>query len=267
MYPAYNGSGTQFNQNIVVTSTSTGGVRVGANVGTSTLADSKNIIIGGAGFSSGSLQLGGFTPAGTSAKTLTLTGTAILTLGPNSTFAADITTVSPGLYMNGVVFNGVTTLTKTGTSNDAGYGNNTYNGATTITNSGTGFLLMSNNVRDIWNTDANFISSGPGIMYPAYNGSNTQFNQNIVVTSTSTGGVRIGANNGTSILADTKTVTIGSGGFSGGKSTTWKLYSGRHNSSVIDFNRIGNSYTRTCKYFWRKYISNSRGRLFEWQHV
>ena len=27
---------------------------------------------------------------------------------------------------------------------------NTYNGATTITNSGTGYLLMSNNVRDIF---------------------------------------------------------------------------------------------------------------------
>ena len=72
---------------------------------------------------------------------------------------------------------------------------------------------MSNNVRDIFNTDVNFICTGTGTMYPAYNGTNTQFNQNIIVSNTSTGGIRIGANVGTSSLADGKIVSIGSDGF------------------------------------------------------
>ena len=73
--------------------------------------------------------------------------------------------------MNGNTFSGSAIFTKTGASNDGSTGNNTFNGPMSITNSGTGYMLLSNSVKDIYNTDANFAATSGGIIYVAYNGS------------------------------------------------------------------------------------------------
>ncbi len=214
IYAAYNGIDSQFNQNINISSTSTGGIRIGANTGTSTLATGKNINVGSGGVSSGLILIGGLTTS--TNQTFNFTGTSVLQLGPNATFNGDVVANCPGIVLNGATYNGIANFTKTGASNNSGLGNNTFNGATTITNSGTGYIVTSNTTRDIFNTEPNLISTSSGAIYVAYNGTGTQFNQNINVTSIGTGGVYIGASSGTSTLASGKTINVGSGGVSSG---------------------------------------------------
>ncbi len=216
IYPAYRGTNTEFNADIIVNSTGTGGVRIGASTGTSTLADSKKIIIGSEGFSNGTLMLGNFNSLNTNPQSLELTGNGILSLGPASTFEGDIISNTGGLCFNGATFNGIANFTKNGASNDQGIGNNIFNKLTTITNNGTGYILMSSSKKDIFNADVNFTITSSGIIYPGYTGIGNEFNENITVSSSGNGSIRFGQSAGTSVLADGKTISIGSGGFSSG---------------------------------------------------
>ncbi|HNS11879.1 MAG TPA: hypothetical protein PKM97_04640 [Bacteroidia bacterium] len=216
IYPAYRGTQTQFNDNIIVNCTGTGGIRIGANVGSSELAPGKQLIVGPDGFSSGTLTLGNFTSFNTDLQEITLTGNSVLTLGPASSFEGDLITVSGGLCLNGTTFNGKATFTKTGSTNDQGTGNNIFNDTMSVTNEGSGYVLMSNTTRDVYNYPATFSSLGNGIVYVAYRGTDTEFNEEVIVNSTGGGGVRIGASSGTSRIAAGKSIKVGSHGFSGG---------------------------------------------------
>src|SRR5882724_2670907 len=137
IYVSWFSTGTMFNDNIVVNSTGGQGVQFcGGNVtATATLSAGKTISIGGAGFSAGTLLLRQFTQNGATAQNLILTGTGNLTFGPSSSFAGNVTSSSPTLYLNGSTFNGTTNLTKTGTTGDWGQGGNTFNGVCNLTNS------------------------------------------------------------------------------------------------------------------------------------
>ena len=215
IYVAHNGTDTQFNENVFVSSTSTGGVRFGASNGTSLIASGKDILIGTSGFASGALQLGGITFPGSTPRSFSLGTSAVLTLGPSSTFNGDLTSVSGGLCLSGCTFIGKLTATKTGVSNDNGNGNNTYNDTVDITNSGSGYMVMSNSTRDVFNAYTKFTCLG-GAIYVAHNGVNTLFNEQVEVNSTGPGGIRIGASNGTSTLLTGKSIVVGSTGFTSG---------------------------------------------------
>ncbi len=215
LYMAYNGTNTQFNENLIFNSTG-GGIRIGGSNGTSILAADKQLTIGNTGYTSGTLQLSRMSIGGSSDQSLTLTGSAVLTLGPATTFPSDFMAVSPGVSLNGVVFNGDVNITKIGAVNTHGSGNNTYNGTTVITNEGTGFMSFSNSTRDIFNGEVTFNSTGAGVLYVAHNGVNTQFNDHVNVNSTSTGSIRFGSAAGTSILAAGKSIRVGGAGFESG---------------------------------------------------
>ena len=77
-----------YNGNIVVTNSGgSTGIYFNPNAAaSSTLANTKTITIGAAGFSSGNLSLVRFTQLGGTSQALTLTGTGILTVGPTSAF-------------------------------------------------------------------------------------------------------------------------------------------------------------------------------------
>ncbi|NJM26039.1 MAG: hypothetical protein HC859_11680 [Bacteroidia bacterium] len=98
---ARNTAGNIFNGNIQVNSTAGNGVSFGTGNGTSTLAAGRTIAIGVSGFSTGILELRNFTQTGATPQNLTLTGTALLQVGTNSTFNGNVTFVSPQVLLQG----------------------------------------------------------------------------------------------------------------------------------------------------------------------
>jgi hypothetical protein len=215
-----NSAGTIFNNNIVITSTNGGGVQFcGGGTATSTLSAGNTISIGAGGFSAGTLYLRQFTQTGATAQSLTLTGTANLTLGPVSSFGGNLTAASPAFFLNGTTFNGTTNLTKTGTTGDWNAGGNTFNGVCSITNSGSSFWLLGNSSPDIWNSDVTFTDNGSERLLPCWASTGNQFNGNIYVnTSGSAQGIQFcgGNTTATATLAATKTIQPGGTGLTAG---------------------------------------------------
>jgi len=239
--------GNQFNGNIILTQIgSSVGIAFGWSATTSeTQASGKTISIGAAGFNTGYLQIERFTQLGSTPMNLPLTGSASLTFGPTTTIGGNLTATSGSLFFNGATFSGTVNANKTGVTGDNSNGGNIFNGITTITNSGSGQLLLANGTGDQFNTTATFNNTGSNNIYIAYNSSNnifggvttfnnapsantaiyvswlsagTVFNNNIVVSSTFGQGVQFCGGNGTATasLASPNTISIGSAGFSSG---------------------------------------------------
>ncbi len=222
LFVAHVASGTLFNENLIVSSTgSSKGVRFGQNGGSSTLASGKTLSIGGSGFSAGSLRLRNFTQTGSTAQTLNVTsGSAALYLETGSTFNGSVSFTFPQLYLSGSTFQSTASLTKRGATDNSGAGGCTFNSTATIVNSGSGRLNLGTASPDIFNDNLVITCSGSSMIQLAHTAAATQFNGNIELNSTgSSAGIRFGQNGGTSSLASTKTITIGSGGFETGDLT------------------------------------------------
>lgn len=204
-----------YNGNIIVNNTSTGGIYFGTSGGLTTLANTKAISIGSTGFTSGILQLAGFTQAGTTAQALTLTGNAALYAGPSSTFNGNVNFISPQVYLNGATYNGTASIRKSGTTQNNSLGGNVFVGAATIANSGSGIFQLGTSAIDIFN-GLTLTNTGTGGIYPAYNIAGHQFNGNIILNQTTNSGIYFGAGTGTATLAAGKTITVGATGFSSG---------------------------------------------------
>ena len=203
-----------FNDDIVVTSSGTNGIYLGfsSGTGTPTLASGKTIIIGGAGFNSGFLYLGGFTQLGSAPINLNFAGVSTALTLRASTIGGNFTSTSGNLILNGNTFLGSSNFTKTGTANDASAGGNTFNGISSFTKNGTGYLLLGNTTPDIWNSDVSFTNSNSERILPAWNSSGNQFNGNITVSSTgSSTGIQFcgGSTVATATLSATKTINTG----------------------------------------------------------
>ncbi|MBK9048367.1 MAG: hypothetical protein IPL74_17350 [Bacteroidetes bacterium] len=195
-------SNTQFKGNIVLNNTGTGGINFGNSGGTSTLDSGKTITIGSTGFTNDVLLLKQFTQLGNTAQNLTLTGTAVASFN-GSTFNGEITVSSPGILLKISTFNGMSSFTKTGSSNAQSDGGNVFNGVTTISNTGaSGRIRMATVTGDTYNAEATFNSTGQDVQI-AYSGDNTfagniTINSNKVVFNTNTGKVTFtGTNNQT----------------------------------------------------------------------
>lgn len=217
---ADNSAGNQFNGNIELNSTFGGGIYFGNNVsGTSTLAAGRTIGVGSSGVISGNIRLIRFTQVGPTAQTLDLSGIAILTLGPSSSFGGDVDFRSPQLLLNGTTFSGTAYLEKKGATNNAGNGGNIFNSTTTISNSGSGYLLTANTNPDIFNGDLTVTNTGSNIIYLAHNVTGSQFNGNITFNSTLGSGGIYFANNATAdaSLGNGASLLVGGLGFSSGE--------------------------------------------------
>ena len=226
---------TQFNGNVYLNNTSSGGITFGQGTvvtggitgGTSILASGKVITIGDLAWTStGSLTIRNFTQLGTgTTHNLSLTGTTnFLNLQQNNTWNGTIIFKAPQFALTTNTFNGITTLEKTGASANSSAGNNVFNNSTTLINSGTNSFIFSNVTRDVFNDDVTLTSSGTGILYLAQNddaSGSTYFNGNIYLNVSGTGGIRFGQGSivtgaytgGSSILADGKLITTGTIGF------------------------------------------------------
>jgi hypothetical protein len=208
IFVSQNSPSTQFNNDIVVTSTNGQGVIFcNSSTASATLAATYTISIGGAGFSAGQLYLRQFTQTGATAQNLTLTGSSTLQFGPSSNFGGDITSTSPGLLFHSSVFNGVVNSTKNGSVNDQSSGNNTFNAAATFTVTGAGYMMMTNNNPDAYNGNVTFVQTSTGRMYPNYN-NNSTYAGNILVTAPATSGIVFGVGNGTATMTGSGTQTV-----------------------------------------------------------
>lgn len=222
IYLAHNSAGNQFNGNITLNSTlgSAGIYFSNAAGGTSTLNNSSSLNVGGLGFSSGQLRLTRFTQSNPPAPllSLVLTGTALLRIGPSSTFNGDVDFRAPQFELNGAIYNGTTYLEKTGATGNDSNGGNTFNGPTTIANSGSGYFRFALTALDTFNGDLTLTNTGSSTIRMADNFPGTVFNGNIIVNSTFGGGIYFSeSGGGTATLAAGRTISVGGLGFSIGE--------------------------------------------------
>ncbi len=219
IYLAHAVTGNEFNGNLVLNNTGSAlGIRFSNNASgaaTFNAGTTKTISIGGSGFSTGELGLRRFTQTGTSSQTVTLTGsTTQLILGPSSEFNGNVTFTSPRIFLNGTRYNGTAYLEKTAANNDDGTGGNTFNQTATIVNSGSNYFLTGSTNPDIFNGLLVVQNNSSSTIRLADNSAGNQFNGNIELNSTSGGGIYFGNSvNGTSTLAATRTIAVGSSGF------------------------------------------------------
>ena len=242
-----NNSADQFNDNIIVTSTGTGGIRLGHNggTGTPTLASGKTINVGGAGFNSGYLLFGSFTQLGSAPINLNTTGNAAIYIenaNSNCVFGGSFTATAADIYVQGGTFNNTTTLTKTGGIDNHNAG-----------------------VENIFNAPL-FINqqSNSGYFMLGYNSAD-KFNDDIIVTNTGSTnrGIYIGFSGGTGapVLAAGKKISIGATGFNDGFLYLGNLtqlgsaplnlaLTGTSTTLYIRNSNIGGSLTSSSANFW-----------------
>ena len=179
IYVAHQSNGNQFNGNITVSNTA-GGIQFGAGNGKSILAAGKTINTG-SGFSSGTLNLSGFTQIGATAQSLALTGTGTLNLGGGATFNGNVNFISPRLLVANSTFNNITALTKNGSGDNISEGGNVFNGITIITNSGSGSLDLANLLPDTFHADVTINNTGTNRIQVGVSSAGTVFNGNVTV--------------------------------------------------------------------------------------
>lgn len=215
-----NSPGNQINGNLILNSNFGGGIVFGNNtLGTTTLAATKTVSVGGLGATTGNIRFFRFTQVGATAQSLTFTGAATLTVGPATTFGGNVDFKSPRVFLNGATYSGTASIEKTGANNDAGNGGNVFNGTTTLTDSGSGYLMTGNTAADTFNGALTVTNTGSNIIYLAYNTPGNQFNGNITFNSTlGSGGVYIGdLGPATATFANGTSLQVGGLGFSSGE--------------------------------------------------
>lgn len=122
------------------------------------------------------------------------------------------------IKLNGSTFNSTAYFEHKGSAAGTGSGGNTFNGTTTFKNAGTSTFQLAGSNNDTFNGDVYIINASPsGSAYMQLShGATSYFNGNIEVSSSVSYGVSFSsAGNGASYLANGKTISIGSGGFTG----------------------------------------------------
>ena len=178
-----------YHGNVTVENTSLGGIYFGNSGGISTLASGQTLSIGSSGFTDGVLYIGNLTQEGITPQSIVLSSANLIL--QNTNWGGDVTFSAPNITTVGGTFNGVATITKTGSGSDISY-NNTFSEDLLLINTSTGNILFA----DRYDTDL-------------YHG-------NVTVENTSLGGIYFGNSGGISTLASGQTLSIGSSGFTDG---------------------------------------------------
>ncbi len=159
-----------FNGNIVLEATDVNcdGVFFGRDGGSATLAATRTITIGGAGFIGINLYLRNFTQVGPTAQTLEPTVSTFTTIY-DCDWGGDIVFTSPRISTRGTLYRGTLNLTKNGANNDQSLGGNYVTGNCQLVCSGSGYLLMGNSVADTFNLNLDISNTGSNHFYLAHN--------------------------------------------------------------------------------------------------
>ncbi len=247
-------SHNNYNENIVVESSiaNCDGVLFGYSGGTGTLAAGKTITIGGAGFISGQLYLRNFTQTGATAQSLTTTNTANI-YNYDSDWGGNVVFTAPTLVIRGTHFRGTAFLEKTGSTNDAGAGGNTYHQAVTFKNSGSGTLTFGNGTSDSFLSNVTLENVGSNDITLARGGAGHSIAGNLTINNTgSDGDIYIADLAGSSLSVGGNTTVVNSGA-----GANHRIYLGNRGSitfsGTID---ISNSCTATNS---AVYLDNASG--------
>jgi len=247
-------SHNDYNGNIVVESSVAGcdGVLFGYSGGSGTLAATKTITIGGAGFVSGQLYFRNFTQTGATAQSLTTTGTGTI-YTYDSDWGGNVVFTAPSLFVRGTNFQGTAFLEKTGSTNDVGAGGNTYHQSVTFKNSGTGYLTLGNGYSDSFLANVTLENVGSNDITFARGGSGHSIAGNFTINNTSSDGDIFVADLAGSSLSVTGNTTV----VNSGAGTNHRIYLGNRGSvsfgGTLD---ISNSSTATNS---AVYLNNATG--------
>lgn len=178
----------EYSNNIIITNSNASGdgVLFGNGGGSSTLAATRTITIGGAGFVAGSLTLRNFTQTGATAQALAPTGTTLLTIY-DSNWGGDVVFSSPRILSRGTTYSGTASLEKTGATDDRSQGGNTFVGDATLTNSGSGYWRFGEGTLDAFNANVDIVNSGSRHFYFAYSGAGHSVAGELTSTNSGTG--------------------------------------------------------------------------------
>ncbi|WP_107039159.1 T9SS type A sorting domain-containing protein [Brumimicrobium mesophilum] len=113
-------------------------------------------------------------------------------------------------------FYSVINATQTGGTNTAGSGGNIFHDEVAFTNTGSGYFYFGFTNPDEFNGEVKLFNTGISSLRLAAGSVGTQFNEDIEVNSSNGIGVEIGGTLGGSVMANTKTITVGSNGFTSG---------------------------------------------------
>ena len=193
-------SGSNFYADIIVESSTGNGIYFGQGGGSSTLATNRRILIGPLGYSQGNLYLRNFTQLGTTAQSLSLSGTSILS-HYNNNWNAAVQFTAPRQLLRSTLFNASAYLEKSGGSNDYSYGGCIFNSSTTIVNSSNNQMVLDNNSPNDFNAAVSFNQRSNGRLYPNYNQACT-FASDINIDFPVGQSVLFGVNNNAAVILD-----------------------------------------------------------------
>ena len=237
-----------YNENIIVESSvaSCDGVYFGYSDGVGTLAATKTITIGGGGFIAGSLYFRNFTQSGATAQALTTTGTGII-YNNNSNWGGNVNFVSPTINTLGTTYNGTAYIEKTGSTNDASSGGNTFNGNFTFVNSGSGYMRFGDGNSDTYSANVILTNTGTNDISFARQGAGHSITGDLTINNTGT--------SSDVYVADQTSATLSIGGntsvVNSGGGIDHRVFLG--NSGDVDFSGtldISNSSDATNSYVY-----------------
>jgi len=177
-----------YNENIIVESTtaSSDGILFGESGGAGTLAATKTVTIGAAGYISGYLKFRNFTQIGNTAQSLTCSGTSFI-YNYDSNWGGDISFISPRMITRGTTYNRTSYIEKNGSTNDASAGGNTFMMNSEIKNSGSGYILMANTNPDVFQGDLLVNNIGSSRIFIANNSAGNTVAGNVTANNSGTG--------------------------------------------------------------------------------
>ncbi len=254
-------SSNTYNGNIIVevTDANCDGIRFGSSNGSGTLANAKTITIGGSGYSAGYLYFRNFTQTGSTAQSLTLTGTGFL-YNYDSNWGGDVDFKAFRVYTRGTTYNGICKFEKTGASNDNSLGGNIFKGNVEIINTGSGTFRLGNGDTDDFKGNLDITNNGSSNIQIAYHSPGTTTiagNLTINNIATDSSGTVSFANDSITTLVVTGNTTV----TNSGAGSTKRVYLG--NNGDITFNgslTIHNSSSATTSYVDCNYNDNSSNK-------
>ncbi len=241
---AASGTNHYFADSVWVNSTNGAGIRFCYNCTGLDFSSISKVKVGSDGFSSGSLRFRGLDQQNTDTAYFALTGSATFD-SELSHWKGDLTVNSPYLFLFNNEFDGVTSITKTGSSSNTCKGGNIFNDTSSVINQG-GTLTFAQTSPDTFHAPVTYRIEGLGSFVIGYGtavnyygddvklynvnpssylisfqpfGANgeTVFDGDIYVNCTSIGGIYFGAaNTPTLTMTDGHTIAVGDTGFTRG---------------------------------------------------
>ena len=251
------GYSNSYNENIIVecTDANCDGILFGEGGGTGTLAATKTVTIGAAGYIAGDLRFRNFTQVGNTIHNITCTGTARI-YNYDSNWGGDVKFISPRILTRGTTYNRTAYLEKTGDGNDQSAGGNIFKMDADFVNSGNGYFMLGNGTFDDYQANVSLLNTGASSIYFARSGAGHTIAGDFNVTNNSnetTGYIYVGDQSTSSLVINGNTTVSNNGG-----NTTKRIYIGINGD--ITFNgtlSITNNSNATNSQIYLNYGSNS----------